>query len=172
MGLGAYTWFAPRRGSVLALVLGGLLVAAPLVMSLPGKAGDADQMNTNLKPVYTQQLITQANGALATLSAMGAEMQTKMLPALATQLNMQPAELQAFLGASFPATAKVLGDMPMTMARFEGLVATFQQHLDDYDTLKPVELVPLVRVMIGGGILLLVLGGAGLLLPRTRFESA
>jgi hypothetical protein len=172
MGLGVYTWFAPRRGSVLALVLGGLLIAAPLVMSLPGKAGDADQMNTNLKPVYTQQLITQANGALATMSAMGTEMQTKMLPALATQLKMQPAELQAFLGANFPATAKVLGDMPATMARFEGLTGTFQQHLNDYNTLKPVELVPLVRVMIGGGILLLVLGAAGMFLPRTRFATA
>lgn len=43
---------------------------------------------------------------------MGTEMQTKMLPALATQLKMSPEQLQAFLGSNFPATAKALQTMP------------------------------------------------------------
>jgi hypothetical protein len=172
LALGAYTWFAPRRGAEAAVVVGALLVAAPFMLSLPQKAADADQMNSNLKPVYTQQLITDANSALATVQAMGTEMQTTMLPALAAQLKMQPAELQAFLGQSFPATAKALTDMPDAMRRFTMLVSTFQQNLSDYKVLKPVTLEPIVWFMIGGGALLLVLGAGDLFLTRKRFALA
>ena len=170
-GLGVYTWFALRAGSVIAVVLGAMLIALPLLMSLPDKAADADQMNANLEPVYTQQLVTDASGALTTLSAMGTELQTEMLPMLATQLKMQPAQLQAFMAESFPATAAVVSDMPAAMWRFETLISAFRAHLDDYDTLKPVELVPLVRMMIGGGIALMLLGLIGLALPRLRFGA-
>ena len=150
--------------------LGALLIAGPLMLGMPHKASDADQMNANLKPVYTQSLITQANGALHTLSAMGTQMQTKMLPELATQLNMQPAQLQAFLEQNFPTTAKALNTLPAAMGRFQGLVATFDTHLRDYDTLKPVSFEPIVWMMVAGGIALFLLGGAGVLITRRQTE--
>ncbi len=168
VGLGIFVWFTPRLSAVIATVLGAALIATPLALGMLHKASDADKLNANLKPVYTQQLITQANGAITTLSAMGTEMQTKMLPALATQLNMQPAQLQAFLDQNFPATAAALSGMPASLGRFQGLVGTFQQHLGDYKTLKPVSFVPIVWVMLVGGMALFVLGGAGILTTRTR----
>lgn len=168
IGVGVYAWFAPRRGAVVSLVLGGVLVAVPLIMNLPQKASDADQMNANLKPVYTQQLITQATSALTTMGAMGTEMQTKMLPALATQLHMSPAQLDVFLSNNFPALTSALRELPASMGRFEDVIATFQQELKDYQTLKPVELVPIVWTVIGVGGALMLLGIAGLVASKPR----
>ncbi|MDQ1685338.1 MAG: hypothetical protein QOC82_2075 [Frankiaceae bacterium] len=170
-GLGIYTWFAPRAGAVVAVVVGAVLIAVPLILSLPQKAADADQLNANLKPVYTQQLITQAGGALTTLSAMGTQMQTKMLPDLATQLKMSPATLQAYLGKYFPNTAAALNNLPASLGRFQNLVATFRGHLSDYNTLKPVELAPIVWTMIAGGIALMLIGGLGAWASRPRLGS-
>lgn len=169
-GLGVYMWFAPRPGAIIAVGLGAVLVAVPLILSLPQKASDADQLNSNLKPVYTQSLITQSSAALATMGAMGTQMQSQMMPALATQLNMTPAQLQAFFAKSFPNTTTALSDLPTTMKQFNGLVATFRTHLSDYNTLKPVTLAPIVWVMIGGGIALLVLGGVGTWFTRPSAE--
>lgn len=171
IGLGVYMWFAPRIGAVVAMVVGAVLVAVPLMLSLPQKASDADQMNTNLKPVYTQSLITQSTTALTTMGAMGTQMQTQMMPALATQLKMTPAQMQAFFTQSFPTTAATLNDMPATMKQFQGLVATFRSHLSDYKTLKPVTLLPIVWVMIGGGIAVLLLGGIGTWISRREPEA-
>ena len=166
IGVGVYMWFTPRVGAIVALVVGTVLIAVPLLLSLPQKASNADTLNNNLKPVYTQSLITNSNAALATLGAMGTQMQTGMMPALATQLKMTPAQLQTFFQQTFPTTATTLATMPATMTRFQGLVGTFRSELSDYNTLKPVTLLPIVWVMIGGGIALFLIGGAGTWMTR------
>jgi uncharacterized membrane protein HdeD (DUF308 family) len=155
--LGIFMWFVPKVGGIVAIVFGAVLLLVPFALGLPGKAADADQMNENLKPVYTQQLIDQANGALTTVSAMGAEMQTTMLPALAQQLGMTSADLQDFMGQNFPDTAAALENMPASMQRFQGLVGTFQDNLQDYDTMKSVTFEPIIwTVIIGGGVMLIM----------------
>lgn len=144
---------SPKAGGAAAIVVGLLLLLMPVALSLPAKAADADQLNANLKPVYTQALVTNATGALATVGAMGNEMQTKMLPALATQLKMTPEQLQTFLGTNFPATAQALQTMPASMERFNGLVKVFDKNLANYNTLKPVGLAKLILIlMVAGGL--------------------
>ncbi len=144
---------SPKAGAAAAIVVGLLLLVVPIALSLPTKAADADQLNANLKPIYTQTLVTNATGALATIGAMGNQMQTKMLPALATQLKMTPQQLQAFLGSNFPATAQALQTMPASMERFNALVKVFDKNLTNYNTLKPVGLAKLIwTLMIAGGL--------------------
>ena len=144
---------SPKAGGAAALVVGLLLLVLPFALSLPSKAADADQLNANLKPVYTQALVNNATGALGTIGAMGTEMKTKMLPALATQLKMSPEQLQTFLGSNFPATAQALQTMPASMERFNGLVKVFDTNLGNYETLKPVGLERLIVIlMIAGGL--------------------
>lgn len=144
---------APKTGGAVAVVVGLLLLVLPILMSLPQKAADADQLNANLEPVYTQTLVDNATGALGTVGAMGQEMQTAMLPALAEQLKMSPTQLQAFLGSNFPATAQALQSMPGALERFNGLVKVFDDNLANYETLKPVGLARLIWiVMIAGGV--------------------
>jgi hypothetical protein len=142
----------PGRGvAIAAAVVGGLLIVVPLLLSLPSKASAADTMNENLEPVYTQELIEGANQALATVGAMGTQMQEAMLPALGQQLGMSEDELQAFLQENLPATGQALGSMPDALGRFTGVVEAFAQSLDDYRTLTSVAFVPIVWTMILGG---------------------
>lgn len=144
---------SPKAGGAAALLVGPLLLVLPLALSLHSKAADADQLNANLKPVYTQALVNNATGALGTIGAMGTEMKTKMLPALATQLKMSPEQLQTFLGSNFPATAQALQTMPASMERFNGLMKVFDTNLGNYETLKPVGLERVIVIlMIAGGL--------------------
>lgn len=166
--LGVFVWFKPRGSAVIATLVGAALIAVPLALTMQHKASYADTMNKNLKPMYTQQLITDSRTGLTTLSAMGTQMQSVMLPALATQLKMTPAQLQTFLAQGFPATAAALSGLPAAMTRFQGLVATFDKHLADYNTIKSVRFVPIVWSMTIGGIALLVLGGAGVFITGGR----
>jgi hypothetical protein len=173
-GLGIWVWFKPRGSAVAATLVGAALIAVPLILSMPHKASYADTLNNNLKPVYTQELITNANTSVATLSAMGTEMQQKMLPDLAAQLQMTPDQLNAFMGQNFPATSAALAGLPDSLGRFQNLVTTFDGRLSDYNTLKPVAFVPIVWFMIGGGAALFLLGGAGVLVTAKtgrRVES-
>lgn len=159
---------SPKAAGAAAVVVGLLLLLAPVAMSLPGKAADADQLNANLKPVYTQTLVDNATGALNTIGAMGNEMQTKMLPALAVQLKMSPTQLQTFLGSNFPATASALQTMPASMGRFNGLVKVFDKNLANYDTIKPVGLAGLILIMMVAGGLVAGLGALTLVRGRRR----
>jgi hypothetical protein len=167
-GFGVWVWFRPRGSAVAVTVVGAALIAVPLILSMPHKASYADTLNDNLKPVYSQQLITQANSSVTTLSAMGTEMQQKMLPDLATQLNMTPEQLNTFMGQNFPATSAALAGLPQSLGRFQNLVTTFDGRLSDYNTLKPVSFVPIVWFMIGGGAALFLLGGAGVLITSKK----
>lgn len=146
-----------KAGAITAIVVGAGLVIVPLVLSLTSKAADADQMNENLYPVYTQELVTGAYGALETVGAMGEEMQTAMLPALAEQLQMAPEDVNAFLG-QFPATAAALQELPDKLVRFDGLVTTFDNNLENYDTMHPVSFAPIIWMVVIGGAVVLVLG--------------
>ncbi len=166
--IGAGTLRSPKAGGAVAVVVGLLLVLLPLALSLPGKAADADQLNANLEPVYTQKLVDNASAALGTIGAMGTEMQATMLPALATQLKMSPEQLQGFLGANFPATAQALQTMPASMGRFNGLVKVFDENLGNYETLKPVALAPLILMMMVAGGLVAAFGAVTVVAGRKK----
>ena len=164
--IGLLMFRSPKAGGASAIVVGLLLLIVPIALSLPTKAADADQLNANLKPVYTQALVTNATGALTTIGAMGNEMQTKMLPALATQLKLRPEQLQSFLGTNFPATAQALQTMPASMERFNALVKVFDKNLTNYNTLKPVGLAGLILILMVAGGLITGLGALTILQRR------
>ncbi|NNF55101.1 MAG: hypothetical protein HKN03_11750 [Acidimicrobiales bacterium] len=143
----------------LAVALAGgfgvLVVGVVLVLSLIPKAADADELNDNLRPIYTPELVEQAKGALITVEAMGTQMQTEMLPALAQQLGMDQTQLNGFLGENFPATAQALGSMPEALGRFGDLTQTFDDNLDNYETIEPVSFFPIIwTLMVGAWIVL------------------
>lgn len=152
--------FMPGRvWPIVAVVLGAGLVIVTFALNLPQKAADADQLNENLTPIYTQELIDGAQGSLGVIAAMGDEMQNKMLPDLAAALGMSSDELNAFMGENFPATAAAMQTMPDSLERFEGFVGIFAMNLDNYETIQPVSFTPIIWMMVIGGILILLAGG-------------
>ncbi len=165
--VGLVMFFVPGRvGSILAIVLGGLLIVVPLILNLPQKAADADELNDNLRPIYTAELVAGAEQALGMVEAMGTQMQTEMLPALAQQMGMSPDELNQFLGANYPATAAALQALPEALGRFTVFAQTFANNLDNYNTLKDVKFVPIIWTIIIGGIVVVLAGGVGLVIKQ------
>jgi hypothetical protein len=159
LGLGVMMFKPGRIWAMLALALGLILVISTIALSLPQKAADADQLNENLTPIYTQELIDGANASLAVVGAMGEEMQTKMLPDLATQLGMTQDELNAFMGQNFPATAAAMQSMPESLPRFNAFVGTFEDNLDNFETIQPVAFSPIIWVFLFGGVLIALSSG-------------
>ncbi len=47
------------------------------------------------------------------------------------------------------------------MGRFDGMVASFDANLDNYETLKPVKFVPIIWTLIISGIGLILFGAWG-----------
>jgi hypothetical protein len=166
-GLGIVMVVRPLRvlGGI-AAILGVLLFAVPFALSLPTKASNADTLNSHLKAVYTAEMVSGAKASLATIGAMGAQMQEEMLPSVARQMGMTPEQLQSFLQKETPTVAGLIATMPETMGRFQSLVGTFDRHLGDFDAIKNVAFVPVVWTLIGGGILVLLAGAFALLAAR------
>jgi len=153
-----------------AVVIGALMVAAPLALSLPGKATGADAMNTQLSPLFTAKTVAGAERSLSTMEAMSTQLTGQMLPALAQMLNMQPAQLNTYLATNFPALASGLSTMPQSMAQFKALVMAFGNSLTDYNDIKSTQFTPIVWTMIatGGFVLLVGLLGAADLTRRRQ----
>jgi hypothetical protein len=156
---GVMLFMPGRLWGILATVLGAVLLISTFALSLPQKAADADELNDQLTPIYTQELIDGATGSLAVIGAMGEEMQTKMLPDLAAQLGLSQDELNAFLGENFPATAAAMQSMPESLPRFEAFVGVFAVNLDNYETIQPVAFTPIIWMMVIGAVLIVLAGG-------------
>lgn len=159
IGVGIMMFKPGKLWAILAVALGAGLVIVTFALSLPQKAADADELNSNLTPIYTQELIDGATGSLALIGAMGQQMETEMLPDLAAQLGMSQDELNAFLGQNFPATAAAMESMPGALERFEAFVGVFATNLANYATIQPVAFVPIIWSLVIGGVLMVLMGG-------------
>jgi len=164
-----------RSGAIGVATAGGLgvlIIVVTLLLSLIPKAADADQLNENLEPIYTTELVTQAQGALGTIGAMGIQMQAEMLPALGQQLGMSADQLNGFLVENFPATAQALQALPAAMGRFQGLVGNFDANLDNYDTIKPVGFSGIIWTLFLGGLVTVLAAGMAWWSGRREDEYA
>lgn len=170
LGAAALAWFwRYKPGMFLALTVGLAIVVLSFLMSLPGKAADADDLNDALEPVYTEETVGSAVEALDLVGEMGSEMRTGMFPDMAGQLDVTPDALNATLAAEFPATAGALGTLDDSLTRLSSLAETFATNLDNYDTLRPVAFTPIIWIFLFGGFVMMVLGGYGLF--RTESEE-
>jgi hypothetical protein len=172
IGLGVWMYMTQvRLSAIIAAALAAVVLVAAFALSLTGKASDADDLNEALKPVYTEETVTGAAMAVEAIGAMGAEMQTSMLPGLGQMLGMDEASVQAFLGQGFPGLAGALQSMPDALQRFQDVVATFDVNLDNYETLKPVAFSPIIWIMVLGSLIALVAAGFTLV-PRREGDAA
>lgn len=158
MGVGVLMLRRSRSSAIAAVVVGLLAVGGAVALSLVDKSNAADDMNEAFKPVYTNELVLQSQGALNVVAAMGDEMQTTMVPALAQQQGMTVEQMQGFIGENFPATAAALQVMPEALERFDAMVTVFDSQLENYDTIKGTALTPVAWTVVIGGFLMAAFG--------------
>ncbi len=142
---------------LVATSFGVVVIAISLLLSFLPKASAADDLNAALKPVYTPDLVAQSGQALGVVRAMGQQMQQELLPALAQQLQLDSASMQAFVG-QFPATATALESLGESTERFQTTVTAFDSQLENYDTIKDTELYPIALVVLVSGLLIMICG--------------
>jgi hypothetical protein len=146
--------FRTRRvGCLIALVLGVALIAGPAFLSLTSKASKADDLNAALKPIMTNEQVQGAQGALVVIGDMGSEMQDQLLPALGEQMGLSAEEVGVFM-QGFPVTGQMLQQFPDVQARFDGFVSLMAGNIDDYNTIEPLSLTPIVWILIIAGLLI------------------
>jgi hypothetical protein len=172
------------------LVIGVVLIITPFVLSLPSKSSAGQRLLDNFHPLmqpthvhttvgyYDQTFVPLRPVALTAVTA-GSEI-PKLIPALAKPLHMTPAQVQQFLGTSFPATATLLGELPQLapvfskvppgLVFYKPLVRAMQANVSNY---AKVDSLPDFRLFtwffVVPGVLLVALGGWPLLVTaRTR----
>jgi hypothetical protein len=171
------------------LVIGIALIVAPFAISLPSKASAGQDMLNGFHPIMQPASVrTTANYYYDTFTKLrpvavggvqAAAETPQMIAALAIQLHMTPAQVQQFLGTSFPAMGNLLGSFPQLVPVFENvppgldhykpLVDTMQANVNNYrqiDSLPNFNLFTWFFVI--PGILLVLLGGLPLLLSLRR----
>jgi hypothetical protein len=102
---------------------------------------------------------------------MGFEMQNQMMPALAEQMGMTIDEVGLFMNG-FPVTGQMLQQFPDVQARFDGFVKLMAGNIEDYNTIEPLSLTPIVWILIAAGAIVGVGGALSFFAPapvhRTR----
>lgn len=142
------------------ILLGLVLVVSAVTLSFPRKSAHADQLNENLRPVYTAALVTQAETGISAVTAMASQMQNEMLPEIAASLDLTAAETDAFVGAQFPVIAAALENLPATIGRFNATVSVFDDNLANFDEIKATSLLPIAWMLIIGGAILFMIGAS------------
>lgn len=165
-----------QAGVLAILLLGVLMVAAPLVLSLPSKASDAKDIVVVGRDGLSQQKAALAKTGAREVDNAVREINGKLLPALAARLKTPPAALNRQLGSSFPATAKFLKAWPESLGAVGFAIAANQQaRVDDFAKANKIPFKALPWILIAPGILVALLGALALFVDgdgRTRAAPA
>lgn len=157
-----------RRGAMPTFVVSVLVILGAIVFSLVGKAGNADDLNEALKPIYTAETVEGGFQSLGVVAAMGNQMQNEMLPALGQQMGLTAEEVGAFIGEASPTVGQALQSMPEALGRFQALLDDFDANLGNYDTLRPVSLSPVVWSLVIGSLIAALAAGGVLMGRRSK----
>lgn len=153
--------------------LGVAIIIVALVLQVPGKSKSVDNLTDDFRSVFSSQGAALTRDRFEVIKATGAELQGKMVPALADALKMTPEQLGRFLGGRFPAVAKGLGDLDGIVERFEGLVANVETSTEAFARADSIPTAGRATVwfpwhLLAPGIVLALAGGLGLTLGRAR----
>ena len=122
----AYGW--PHRVAAGLLVLIGVgFVGVALGANLFHVGPAFDRLTNDFRPIMTQKALQTDQQDIATLAAANAEIQNKMMPALAQQLGVTPAQFSTMMARQYPAVTAGLAAMPQITPSFTSLVTTLDQ---------------------------------------------
>lgn len=147
-----------RASAVVAVAVGFALTVVPLLILMPSKAAAADRLNANLAPIMTRAAADQLDQTVVALKSMTTEITTTMLPAVAAQLQVPPAQASTFLAQNFPALAAALGNAPASLARAETLAGVFKANVPRYQTIDSVSFRVVTWTSIVAGLVMMLAG--------------
>jgi len=154
------------RSTALAVaILGAVVIATTLLISVPAKAEAVDDLTAALRPIFTTQTAAQARADVNTLRAMDDELGARALPALAGMLHVTPAQLEASLADEFPTVAAGLQQFPAILVRLDGVVTALERNLDNFRLADSIPTsgrptTDVVWYLIGPSLVLVLAGGA------------
>lgn len=140
------------------LAIGALLIAAPFAIGLPDRADGGEKMIDAFAPIMaeenvettaayyydvfvplgevapamSQENIDRFNGYVSGFTALGVDAEN-MVPALAAAMDMPEADVQAFMGAQFPAMSQTLVALPAMQQDFDGLLGLMDSNVPIFE---------------------------------------
>jgi hypothetical protein len=172
VGLGIVVLRTRGRGPlVVASGVGLALLVIPLALSYPSKASDATRVAAVGRVALSPKAAAGAQKANQLIDGMVTQVNTEMLPGLATRLHVSPSALEASIARGYPAVAKGLLAWPTIKPGAIELVRRQVASVPDAERLNGLDFTPLPWYIMGPGIALLIAGLAALLtgpVPRER----
>lgn len=147
-----------RRSLWAVVVLGALLIAAPLVVGLPAKVSAGQEMMDEFRPLMQQSNVDKTaayyddvfvplgdvvpaltaenmakfNTYVQGFTAVGVDAE-KLVPALAQGLDMTTEQVQTFMVAQFPAMTQMLQNLPTMKQDFADIVALMEANVPIFE---------------------------------------
>lgn len=157
-----------RVALLVSLIIGVVLVAAPLILNVAGKTAAVDRLTDDFRPALTADAVVVTRERLETVKAMAGQLQTEVIPALAQPLGLaSPEAVAAFLGENFPAVGKGMSELGTILPAFDGLVSAMEGNVKDFHLSDciPTCSLPTTTVtwlFILPGVVLVLVSGLGL----------
>lgn len=151
-----------RAAAAVVAIVGVVLIGVTLGAQLFHRAPPFDQTTSDFHRNITPRLVADLRGDISRLEAAGAEFQRTVVPTLAQQLGITPAELVALVEQRFPAVARGTQAIPVAVPRFDRIVdllASERERLEKADAIptddRRATTVPWAIVVAGSLLVLL-----------------
>lgn len=164
---GACLWRPTGRGALAALaIVGAIAVGLPIGASFFSKVSAAHNVVADLRVPLSPAGAATAQAQLLVVERMGSQLTGQLLPALATELHMTPAQLDSFLAANFPAVTAAVTHFGQLTTEFNSVVGKLTASTGDYRSVSRIPFPSLPWLLLAPGAVCLLLAALGLLRPE------
>ena len=158
--------------TVLTLAIGAGLLAGPLTLGWFHETTAAEKVAHAARFPFSSVAANTVVDDINKLDAAFIEMRQSLFPALARQLGKSPAEMEAFLHTSFPATMAFLDAWDAQMRQGARELSLSQiRYMDEFHNADATPYRALPWLVMAPGLVLLLAAGAGLR-PRRPVANA
>ncbi|MDQ1392424.1 MAG: hypothetical protein QOF30_1401, partial [Acidimicrobiaceae bacterium] len=158
-----------RICSAVAVIVGAILVIAPVATRLFDRTSAAQRLTDRIRPAMTTASLDKLRQDFDTGRAAGTELINGALPALAPRLGQTPDQLNATIGTDYPDVAEGFRQFPGIATKVDGVLTLFEKDQAEFhaaDTTPtswlPFTVGPWLMVLLG-----LALIGLGLVALRS-----
>lgn len=142
---------ASKTISVLVLIIGVLLVVAPIAWQMFDRAPAGATMMKDFEPIMTQSEVDKFNGYMKSFGGMQSDM-NNMMPALA-QMGMT----QEMMGQQFPQLAAGMQQMDAMGADFQKVIKVMGDNVENYQKANKLPMSAMPWFFVIPGAVLIVL---------------